>query len=126
MKRLKALVASEDDDWRSLFADELTENDCEVDTTSDGMEVLNLVRKHRYVVVVVDEVLEKMNQLEVILNLRDLMPEMPVVVVTGRGVEKQEKVWRHCKVYYAGTRSSDARRMHEAVRVAKSQAVAMN
>ena len=123
MSSLKALVASADGDWRTLFADTLMGRGCDVHTTSDGMEGVDLIHKHDYDIVVVDETLAQMSHVEFVLNVRDIASKMPVAIVTGKAVEKHAKLWQHCGVFFAGNRPAGARKIEEAVDAALPRAV---
>jgi len=121
MSALRALVVSEDCDWRTLFSDALTDRGCDVHATPDGMEAVKLVRSQMYQVIVVDQALGQMSQMELIFNVHDMLPEMPVAVVSGADVQERAAVWERCGVFFAGRRSDAARRIGEAVTEAKSR-----
>lgn len=122
MRMLKALVATADDDWRAIFANALLERACDVHTTSDGMEAIDLMRKHGYHILVIDEALGQMDQIEFVFNVCDIASNIPVTIVTGAAVQKREDVWQRCGVFFAGTRSAAARKIGEAVEAARSRA----
>lgn len=96
---------------------------CDVHTTSDGMEGVDLIHKQKYDIVVVDETLAQMSHVEFVLNVRDIASEMPVAIVTGHVVEKHAKLWQHCEVFFAGSRAAGARKIEEAVDAAQPRAV---
>ena len=123
MRKLKALLATADDDWRVVFADELIGKGCDVHTASSGLEAIDLVRKHRYDLVVVDQSLDDDGEVELVFNLRDLSADMPIVVLSGAHVEQRQRIWQRCGVFFAGPRARAMRKMGEAVEAARARRV---
>lgn len=124
MPKLKALVATGNDDWEAMFAEGLIQNGCDVHTSSHCLEAIDLLRKHRYDVVLVDEDLEDGNQVEFLFNLRDMVPSMPVVLASGSSAHKRQKLWRLCNVFFAGSRTRVAGKIAEAVHKARGRTAA--
>lgn len=120
MRKLLALVAVGDDDWKVLFAKSLMEYGCDVQTFSDGAQALEQARRQRYDVVIVDESLPRTGKLEFVLNLREVAVSTPLVMVTGRLLEKERDVLSRCQVFFAGTRSQAISKVGEAVSKAGS------
>jgi len=118
VQRIRTLTVSEDDDWRSLFARALLEMGCEVHTASDGMEATDLVRKHSYDLLLVDREVGQMGQIEFILNVRDVAPRMPLVVVCGSKAGWQRAFWARCNVFSVSSRAEVAADLARAVETA--------
>lgn len=111
----KALVAHDDSEWRTLFADILKAYDGEVHTASHGLEALEFARNNTYGIVVVDAQLSQMSAMELLLNLRDMDRPMPLVIVSGFNTEAHAHIWSKLGVFFAGPPSRAARQIQNAV-----------
>jgi len=120
MQKLLGLVAAGDDDWKVLFAKNLMECGCDVQTISDGGNALGQARRQRYDIVILDESLPGTGRIEFVLNLREVAPRMPVIMVTGKLQEKERDVLSRCEVFFAGARSQALSKVREAVSRASS------
>ena len=115
MHKLRTLIVTDDDDWRALFATALLKTACEVHTTSDGSEAGDMVRKHHYDLLVVDKALGRTGQVEFVLNVRDLSPKMPLILICGSPTESQRAIWARTNVFFAGSRAEVAAKLPDAV-----------
>ena len=122
MRKGKALVITAADDWSALFVAELIERGCDVHTESEATEAVDLLRKHRYDLLVVDEDLAGMDVVEFVLTVRDLAIGQPVLVVAEAESTKKKKAWDRCGVFVAGTRAIVAKRIADAVQAARARA----
>lgn len=117
----KALVATRNPARRRLLANALLDQDCDVHTASRLGDSLDLLRKQRYDIVLVDETLEGMSPLEFTLNLRDLVKPMPVALVAGDFNGHPERLQRQCELYYMGGADELVERVPDAVREARQR-----
>jgi DNA-binding response OmpR family regulator len=76
------LVVDDDSDIRSLLTDFLTNENHLIQTAADGSEALHMVESRPFDLALVDIWLLGMSGIELLEHLRDLAPEMPVVVIT--------------------------------------------
>lgn len=121
MAKLRALVAAGIDEWRAAFTKELLDSGCDIHMTSSAAEAIDLVRKHRYHVAVIDEKLLDGGEVELVLNLRDLWSGEPVVLLSGSHVARRRRVWERCGVFFAGSRIRTLRKLAEAVETARAR-----
>lgn len=98
----RALVATADLGWRERCARAFLGEGWDVHTTSEGEQVLNLLRRHMYDLVVVDESFSDMGLVEFSMNVRDIASNQPMTLIGGNNVSKFQHVWRHCNVFFAG------------------------
>ena len=82
----RVLVVDDDDDIRSLLADMLTRADLDVTVAGSGREALRSAFRVRPDLMVLDLGLPDMDGREVLRRIRD-MSDMPVLVLTARGLE---------------------------------------
>jgi DNA-binding NtrC family response regulator len=77
------LVVDDDPDIRSLLTDFLTSEDYVVQTAADGSDALHMVQSRAFDLALVDIWLPGMPGIELLEHLKDLAPEMPVVIITS-------------------------------------------
>jgi len=118
MARKRVLVAVGDPEWKKELCTMLRKKGCDVRTTEDGFEGIELVRHQKFALVIADESLDQAGPIELALNIRDIKQRMPVLVVTGSGLERYDKVWKHCEVFFAGTREAALGRIPGALKAA--------
>ncbi len=71
---------------RRSLADYLAEWGCETATAADGVQGLAQARAQRFDVVLVDLRMPRLDGLELVTILQDEQPELPTIVVSGKGV----------------------------------------
>ncbi len=103
--RLTALVVTGDRRWGCQCVDRLLAAGCDVHTASDGLRGIDLLRKQRYDLIVVDDALSDVSPLEFTLNLRELVPNAPVYIVAGDQVDRLPGPQRVCETFFAGVRT---------------------
>ena len=77
------LVVDDDDAVRALLAGVLTAEGHRVSEAADGREAIKLLEQGRYDLVITDIVMPNVNGIEVLLAVRDIYPQCPVVMITG-------------------------------------------
>jgi len=98
----KALVATGDLDWRERCTRALLGVGWDVHTASEGERVLDLLRRHRYDFIVVDESFSDMGLVEFSMNVRDIAPNRPMTLIGGANVARLQRLCRQCNIYFAG------------------------
>jgi len=98
----KALVATADSGWLERCTRAFIGEGWNVHVASAGQEALDLLRKHLFDFVVVDESFSDMGLVEFSLNVRDIASNRPVTLVGGNNLSRLQRVWRRCDVYFAG------------------------
>ena len=84
----RILVVEDDLAIRRGIVDSLRFSDYQVIETADGDEAVDLALREPVDLVLLDWVLPKSNGLEVLQQVRDRKPTLPVIMLTARGVEK--------------------------------------
>jgi len=124
MHPVKVLVAGENKPWLSAFVEALYDEGCDLHTASTGFETIELMRKHTYDMIVIDDSFTDVGPLELCLNLRDLVNEMPIVLVSGEDLAKYVPFWRRFGLYFVGRRTAVLRNLPGAVDRARRRLVA--
>ena len=81
----KVLIIDDDEVIRSLFSDILTENGFQTVEASNGPDAIEMFGKQRPVAVTLDLKMPNMNGTEVMLELKKIDPDVPVIIVTAFG-----------------------------------------
>jgi two-component system response regulator HydG len=79
----KILVADDEPTVRELHAEMLRHRGHQVDTASDGTEVVERVRAERYDLILADIVFPPTDGIDVLTTVKRIRPSTPVVLVTG-------------------------------------------
>lgn len=119
MQPVKALVAGENKPWRSAFVEALYDEGCDLHTASTGFEAIELIGKYAYDLIVIDDSFSDVGPLELCLNLRDLVNDMPIVLVAGEDLAKYVPFWRRFGLYFVGRRTAVLRNLPGAVERAR-------
>jgi two-component system response regulator HydG len=79
----KILVADDDVDICTLLSRYLTKKGFDVSTSYTGTQAIDMVKKTRFDLVLCDFRLGDMEGSEVLQRIKDLYPEVPVIIITG-------------------------------------------
>jgi two-component system OmpR family response regulator len=85
----RILVVDDDEDFRSLNAEVLTNSGYQVDTAADGALAWDSLQINRYDLLLTDYGMPKVNGLDLIKKLRAAQIAVPVILVSGT-VPKEE------------------------------------
>lgn len=83
MRTIHVLIVDDDEDWRGVMVDVLSEEGFSVSTASDGRAACVSLRRSRPEVVVTDVEMPVMTGRELLAWLRSRDRTLPVIVVTG-------------------------------------------
>ncbi len=89
------LVAEDDDDFRELIASILKSDDCMVDLVPDGLEAIRAVAGSKYDLVMTDFDMPGLDGIALSRSIHDLQPSTPVVMVTGKPLDSDQKAEIH-------------------------------
>jgi len=82
----RVLIVDDESLIRRSLSDYLAESGYQTATAADGLEGVTRARAERFDVVLVDLRMPRLDGLEVIATLNAEQPELPLIVVSGRGV----------------------------------------
>lgn len=86
----KILVADDDDVIRELLSIFLTYFGYEVDCVNDGEEAMILIEKSNYSLLITDYEMPRINGIELAKKVRNLMPSMPIIGISGSHTCRKE------------------------------------
>ena len=85
--RQRVLVVDDEEGIRDLLSRTLAMAEYEVDTTSDGVSALDLVRNDGYSLVIADLRMPGMDGLTLIREVKQIDPKLPIIIITGYSSE---------------------------------------
>jgi len=80
---LRVLVAEDDESTRNLISDALSKTGYNVFPAMDGRVAIEELKKRHYDVVLTDYQMPRLNGLELLVLSQELMPETPVILISG-------------------------------------------
>src|SRR5262245_42696960 len=81
----KILVVDDQSDMRWLLSRLLQEQGFEVSTVNDGVQLLSRVQQEAPQVILLDLKMPRLDGLQALAQLKELVPEVPVIVITAYG-----------------------------------------
>lgn len=85
MNNITILLVDDETEFLHTLAERLQIRGFEVGTATDGEEALNRVSEHLPDLVILDAMMPGMSGLEVLQRLKEDQPDLPVILLTGRG-----------------------------------------
>lgn len=103
-KPFRVLIV-DDEKWvQDVFKDfcELTQA-FDIDLAGDGHDAIAKVRDSRYDLITLDLIMPEMSGLDVLSAIKEISPEVPVMIITGNATEKlvtEAGIMGACRVMY--------------------------
>jgi CheY-like chemotaxis protein len=86
----RILVTDDEETIRKALEKRLRKSGHDVATAQDGMEALELLRSHSFDLLITDYKMPRMDGLELLKQVRDVAPALPVLMITGTSTENPE------------------------------------
>jgi DNA-binding response OmpR family regulator len=87
-ERLRLLLVDDEEGYVKVLAKRMTRRNMEVMTALSGSEGIQRLRKQDFDVAILDLKMEDMDGIEVLRVFKKMVPDMPVIMLTGHGTEK--------------------------------------
>jgi DNA-binding NtrC family response regulator len=84
-KPVRVLLVDDEKGYLQVLANRMTKRSYEVRTTFSGAEAIRVLRNNDFDVAVLDLKMEDMYGLEVLRIFKLMVPELPVIILTGHG-----------------------------------------
>ena len=84
---LRLLLVDDEQGFTRVMAKRLSKRNVQATTAASGTEALRILRGQDFDAAVVDLKMEDMDGIEVLKIFKRMVPEMPVVILTGHGSE---------------------------------------
>lgn len=82
------LIVDDEEMIRETLKDIITNEGYEAEEAKEGQEAVNLVKKNKFDCILLDIKMPKMDGMEVLGQVKEINPEIPVVMITGHGDEE--------------------------------------
>ena len=102
----KGLVVTRDESWGAACAALVGDGGATVRMASNGRQAIGQLQQCLFDVIVIDESITSAGVIELVLNVRDLAPNCPAIMLGGTGLTKYANVWRVCSVFFVGPKDS--------------------
>lgn len=90
-KSIRLLLVDDEEGYVNVLANRLSKRHFSVTKTLTGESAIRLLRKEDFDVAVLDLKMENMDGIEVLKIFKLMVPEMPVIMLTGHGSEEAAK-----------------------------------
>lgn len=87
-ERIRLLLVDDEEGYVKVLAKRMTRRNMEVMTALSGSEGIQRLRKQDFDVAILDLKMEDMDGIEVLRVFKKMVPDMPVIMLTGHGTEK--------------------------------------
>lgn len=89
MSDTRVLLVDDEEDFVLVLSERLSQRGLDVDTALRGEEAVELARKRAYDAVLLDMAMPGLNGVETLIRLREITPDIQVIVLTGRATLAQ-------------------------------------
>lgn len=86
--RIKLLLVDDEEGFVNVIANRMSKRGIDATKAISGSDALKAIRKQDFDVAVVDLKMQEMDGIELLRILKKIIPEMPVIVLTGHGSER--------------------------------------
>jgi len=90
-KDIKVLLVDDEVDFVNTLAQRLKMRELLVDTVYDGEQALSFIKKIEPDVIVLDLKMPGLHGIEVLREVKNLKPNIQVIILTGHGTDKDEE-----------------------------------
>lgn len=82
---IRVLLVDDEKGFLDVLSNRMTKRSFHVTTTYSGKEAIQVLRNHDFDVAVLDLKMEDMDGIEVLKIFKLMVPELPVIILTGHG-----------------------------------------
>ena len=116
---IKLLLVDDEIGFVDVLSKRLSKRNMDVTAAYSGTEAIQALRKQDFDVAVLDLKLEDMDGIEILRIFKKLIPDMPVIMLTGHGSEEAAREGMACGAFDYLTKPSDlddlVEKIHQAV-----------
>lgn len=88
---LKVLIVDDETGFTDVLAKRLSKRGIRTEKANSGAEAIQALRKQDFNCTILDLKMEGMNGIEVLKIFKKMVPELPVIMLTGHGCEESAK-----------------------------------
>jgi DNA-binding response OmpR family regulator len=117
-ERIRLLLVDDEEGYVKVLAKRMTRRNMEVMTALSGSEGIQRLRKQDFDVAILDLKMEDMDGIEVLRVFKKMVPDMPVIMLTGHGTEKAAREGLDLGAFDYLTKPCDLEELVEKIRAA--------
>jgi DNA-binding NtrC family response regulator len=91
MKRFSLLIVDDERRFADMLAKRLTLRGCTCEVCYSGKEALNALRRRNFSLIILDLHLPDLYGSEVLVGLKKIRPQTPVIILTAHGTQKDQQ-----------------------------------
>ncbi len=116
--RIRLLLVDDEEGYVKVLAKRMTRRNMEVATALSGSEGIQRLRKQDFDVAILDLKMEDMDGIEVLRIFKKMVPDLPVIMLTGHGTEKAAREGLEMGAFDYLTKPCDLEELVEKIRAA--------
>jgi DNA-binding response OmpR family regulator len=116
--RIRLLLVDDEEGYVKVLAKRMTRRNMEVMTALSGSDGIQRLRKQDFDVAILDLKMEDMDGIEVLRVFKKMVPDMPVIMLTGHGTEKAAREGLEMGAFDYLMKPCDLEELVEKIRVA--------
>jgi len=117
-ERIRLLLVDDEEGYVKVLAKRMTRRNMEVMTALSGSEGIQRLRKEDFDVAILDLKMEDMDGIEVLRVFKKMVPDMPVIMLTGHGTEKAAREGLDMEAFDYLTKPCDLEELVDKIRAA--------
>ena len=91
MPNLRVLLVDDEEELVSALRERLELRNIDAEYALNGAQAISLVKDRKFDVAIIDVMMPEMNGLEVLAKMKQFCPALKVILLTGRGDEKESR-----------------------------------
>jgi len=89
--KIRLLLVDDEEGFVNVLSKRMSKRGFTVSDANSGSEAIQILRKQDFDVVVLDLKMEDMDGIEVLRIIKKMVPDLPVIMLTGHGSEEASK-----------------------------------
>ena len=116
--RIRLLLVDDEEGYVKVLSKRMARRNMEVMTALSGAEGIQRLRKQDFDVAILDLKMEDMDGIEVLRVFKKMVPDLPVIMLTGHGTEKAAREGLDMGAFDYLTKPCDLEELVEKIRAA--------
>ena len=116
--RIRLLLVDDEEGYVKVLSKRMARRNMEVMTALSGAEGIQRLRKQDFDVAILDLKMEDMDGIEVLRVFKKMVPDLPVIMLTGHGTEKAAREGLEMGAFDYLTKPCDLEELVEKIRAA--------
>jgi len=112
------LIADDDEFYSTLLRNHLASDSCTFDIAHDGKAVIAKLKSASYDLLILDVHMDAINGVQVLSIVKNMLPQLPVIMITGDTSLELERTVRSYGVFYYLMKPHGKKELAEVVELA--------